>query len=186
MIYFTGHGGKGDKKEPFNTTAHLWNNQKVKVSDLAKKLDLLPMSQSVILIMVQCYSGGFANFIFKDGNPKKELHQQPRAGFFATTHDRVAAGCTPDIREANYQEYSTKFWEALCGESRVGNQITKPDFNGDGRTSLSEAHAYVIINSKTIDIPIKTSDIFLRKYSELNSTSDRLSLIHISEPTRPY
>ena len=173
MIYFTGHGGKGDKKEPFNTTAHLWNNQKVKVSDLAKKLDLLPMSQSVILIMVQCYSGGFANFIFKDGNPKKELHQQPRAGFFATTHDRVAAGCTPDIREANYQEYSTKFWEALCGESRVGNQITKPDFNGDGRTSLSEAHAYVIINSKTIDIPIKTSDIFLRKYSELNSTSDR-------------
>ena len=29
------------------------------------------MSQSVILIMVQCYSGGFANFIFKDGNPKR-------------------------------------------------------------------------------------------------------------------
>ena len=173
LIYFTGHGGKGDKKTPHNTTTHLWDHQKVKVSDLVKKLDSLEATQSIILIMVQCYSGGFANYIFEEGDPKKGINPQPRAGFFATVQDRVAAGCTPDIREENYQEYSTRFWEALSGESRIGKKIQKPDFNGDGKTSLSEAHAYVIINSNTIDLPVKTSDIFLRKFSSFDPPEDK-------------
>lgn len=172
LIYFTGHGGKGDKKTPWNTSTYLWNNEKVKVSDFTKKLNFLPPTQSTILVMVQCYSGGFANYVFKDGDPQKGLHPQPRAGFFATVHDRVAAGCTPDIREENYQEYSTRFWEALCGESRTGNKIQKPDYNGDGHTSLLEAHTYVIINSNTIDLPIKTSDVFLRKFSSFDPPKD--------------
>lgn len=169
LIYFTGHGGKGDKKNPKNTTALLWENVRLKVSDLSKKLDLLPDSHKSVLIMVQCYSGGFANIIFKDGNPKEGLSNQHRAGFFATVHDRVAAGCTPDIREANYREYSTQFWEALCGESRLGEKRKKPDFDRDGKTSLTEAHAYVIINSETIDVPIKTSDVFLRKFVDFEN-----------------
>ena len=165
LIYFTGHGGKGEKKTPYNTTAYLWNNYKFRVSDFTKKLDSLPSDQTFILVMVQCYSGGFANYIFREGDSKKGLHPQVRAGFFATVHDRVAAGCTPDIRDENYQEYSTHFWEALSGESRIGKKIQKPDFNGDGSTSLTEAHAYVVIHSNTIDIPIKTTDVFLRRFS---------------------
>ena len=168
LIYFTGHGGKGEKKTPNNTTAYLWNNYKFKVSEFTKKLDGLPANQSIILVMVQCYSGGFAHYIFREGDEKKGFHPQIRAGFFATVHDRVAAGCTPDIREENYQEYSTHFWEALCGESRIGKKVQKPDFNGDGNTSLTEAHAYVIIHSNTIDIPIKTSDVFLRSFSSFD------------------
>jgi hypothetical protein len=176
LIYFTGHGGKGEKKAPHNTTAYLWNNYKFKVSDFTKKLDTLPSDQTFILVMVQCYSGGFANFIFREGDSKKGLHPQVRAGFFATVHDRVAAGCTPDIREENYQEYSTHFWEALCGESRIGKKIQKPDFNGDGSTSLTEAHAYVVIHSNTIDIPIKTSDIFLRRFSSFDPPQEEDAL----------
>ena len=164
LIYFTGHGGKGATKTPHDTTAYLWANAKLKVSDFVKKLDQLPQRQSTILIMVQCYSGGFANILFKDGDPKKELSQHPRAGFFSTIQTRVAAGCTPDIRSENYKEYSTSFWEALSGVSRTGQIITQPDYDNDGETSLMEAHSYVIIKSNTIDIPIKTSDILLRKY----------------------
>lgn len=166
MIYFTGHGGKGDKKTPQNTNVYLWNNQKVKMQDFAKRLDKLPVDTPVILVMVQCYSGGFANVIFKDGDPKKGLAEHPRAGFFATVHNRVAAGCTPDIREENYQEYSTNFWEALCGKTRLGATIEKPDFDGDGKISYAEAHAHVMLSSETIDIPVKTSDAFLRRYSQ--------------------
>jgi hypothetical protein len=168
LIYFTGHGGKADKKTPHNTTAYLWNNSRLKVSDLVKKLDKLPKEQPCVFVMVQCYSGGFANIIFKEGNPKKGLSEYPRAGFFATVKDRVAAGCTPDIREKNYHEYSTRFWEGLCGESRVGKKTKQPDLNKDGKTSLAEAHAYVILRSDTIDIPIKTSDVFLRHFSALS------------------
>jgi hypothetical protein len=164
IIYFTGHGGKGDNKTQHNTTAYLWNNVRLKVSEFVKKLDQLPIQQSTILIMVQCYSGGFANVLFQDGDPKKEVSKHLRAGFFSTIQTRVAAGCTPDIREQNYQEYSTSFWEALSGKSRLGKIIVKPDFNNDGKTSLLEAHSYVSINSNTIDVPIKTSDVLLRKY----------------------
>ena len=118
----------------------------------------------------------FCQFYFPRGRFKKGLHPQVRAGFFATVHDRVAAGCTPDIREENYQEYSTHFWEALCGESRIGKKIQKPDFNGDGSTSLTEAHAYVVIHSNTIDIPIKTSDVFLRRFSSFDPPKEEDAL----------
>ena len=183
FIYFTGHGGKADKKTPHNTTAYLWNNSRLKVADFVKKLDQLPKDQACIFVMVQCYSGGFANVIFKDGDPKKGLSDHPRAGFFATVKDRVAAGCTPDIREKNYREYSTRFWEGLCGESRVGKKIKKPDFDKDGKTSLAEAHAYVIIKSETIDIPIKTSGVLLRRFSSLTPPKDsnKTSLIRPSD-----
>ena len=164
IIYFTGHGGKGDSKNPHNTTAYLWSNSRLKVNEFVKRLDQLPLRQSTILVMVQCYSGGFANILFQDGDPKKGVSKHARAGFFSTVQNRVAAGCTPDIREENYQEYSTSFWEALSGQTRTGSTIIKPDYNADGKTSLLEAHSYVSIHSNTIDIPIKTSDVLLRKY----------------------
>ena len=164
LIYFTGHGGKGATKTPHNTTAYLWSNARLKVSDFVKKLDQLPAKQSTYLIMVQCYSGGFANVIFEDGDPGKRFTDRSRAGFFSTIQSRVAAGCTPDIREENYREYSTSFWEALSGVTRMGKKIEKPDYDDDGKTSLMEAHSYVCIHSETIDIPLKTSDVLLRKY----------------------
>lgn len=172
MIYFTGHGGKGDKKTPQNTNVYLWNNQKLKMSDYTKRLDKIPADVPVLMVMVQCYSGGFANIIFKDGDPKKGMAAHSRAGFYATVYNRVAAGCTPDIREENYQEYSTNFWEALCGKTRLGANVKKPDFNGDGKISYVEAHAHVIISSETIDIPVKTSDAFLRQYSKTARPKD--------------
>ena len=171
LIYFTGHGGKGETKKPYNTSAYLWSNAKLKVSEFVKKLDTIPENDPIFLVMVQCYSGGFANVIFKDGDPNKSFSNHSRAGFFSTLQSRVAAGCTPDIREENYQEYSTSFWEALSGLSRIGKPVVKPDYNQDGSTSLMEAHSYVSIHSETIDVPIKTSDVLLRKYLTINPSS---------------
>ena len=171
LIYFTGHGGKGETKKPYNTSAYLWSNAKLKVSEFVKKLDTIPENDPTFLVMVQCYSGGFANVIFKDGDPNKSFSNHSRAGFFSTLQSRVAAGCTPDIREENYQEYSTSFWEALSGLSRIGKPVVKPDYNQDGSTSLMEAHSYVSIHSETIDVPIKTSDVLLRKYLTINPSS---------------
>jgi len=44
--------------------------------------------------------------------------------------------------------------------------VEKPDFDKDGETSYAEAHAHVILTSDTIDVPIKTSGAFLRKFSK--------------------
>jgi hypothetical protein len=169
LLYFTGHGGKTIKKNTQNTKMYLWNQSSMPVSELVKRLDKLPTQTPVVMVMVQCYSGGFANVIFKEGDPKKGLADHPRCGFFATVHNRLAAGCTPDINEANYQEYSSYFWAALNGRNRLGQVIQKPDYDRDGLISFAEAHAYALLSSKTIDISIKTSDAFLRHFSATKS-----------------
>ena len=161
LIYFTGHGGKADKKTPHNTTAFLWNNSRLKVSDFVKKLDKLPKDQPCLLVMVQCYSGGFANVIFKEGNPEKGLSDYPRAGFFATVKDRVAAGAS--IRKRTIMN-TARFWEGLCGESRVGNKTQNQTL-----TKTVKLHSPkltpMVLRSTPIDIPIKTSDDSLRHFS---------------------
>jgi hypothetical protein len=176
IFYFTGHGGGGPKEKPRNTSLNLWNGETMLVDGLVKRLDRLPVTVPVVLVMVQCHSGGFADVIFSHGNMAEGLSPHPRCGFFATIPEQLAAGCTSDISEENYQEYSTYFWAAMSGQPRLGPAIERPDYNHDGKVSFNEAHAYVIINSPTIDLPVKTSDIFLRRYSVMDDdAADALS-----------
>lgn len=163
FIYFTGHGGKTDDAN--NTIIHLWNNEKMTVREFTSLLDRVPTEVPVTMVMVQCYSGGFANSIFNEGQSSKGATGANRCGFFATVQDRTAAGCTPDIVEENYKEYSSYFWSAIRGKTRTGQAVELPDIDLDGRISLAEAHAYSLIHSDTIDISIKTSDALLRSLS---------------------
>jgi hypothetical protein len=121
----------------------------------------------VVLIMVQCHSGGFGDVIFKNADAGPLLAEPTRCGFFATWHDRLAAGCTPDTQEENYKDYTTYFFAALSGKTRVGQAIAAPDYDHDGKTSMAEAHAYVLLTSDTIDIPMCTSDVLLRQFSKI-------------------
>lgn len=163
FIYVTAHGGRSpDKESPHDTVLFLWNRRPLRVHDLAAWLNHVPHDVPVIMVMVQCYSGGFAYSMFEGAAADAGLADGHRCGFFATVHDRVAAGCTPDIDEANYQEYSTSFFEALRGSTRDDVPLESPDYDGDGRTSLAEAHAYVVLTSTTIDIPVCTSEEYLR------------------------
>ena len=167
LVYVTAHGGKSkDKKRPENTQLFLLNNQPILMTELTKHLDKISAEVPVVVVMVQCYSGGFANVIFKDGDSSKGLAQPNRCGFYATVQTRPAAGCTPDINEENYHEYSSYFWAAILGATRTGQAVSSCDYNEDGVVSFSEAHAYALLTSSTIDISVKTSDAFLRAYSE--------------------
>jgi len=166
VIYLTGHGGKGDKKTPGNTKFYMWNSKSMKASEFTGLLDKVPAEVPVAMVMVQCYSGGFANVIFNQASAKKGVTGANRCGFYATVQTRPAAGCTADINEADYQEYSSFFWAALRGKTRVGKAIKRPDYDGDGVVSFDEAHAFAVIASDTIDIPVKTSDALLRHASK--------------------
>jgi hypothetical protein len=185
FVYFTGHGSGGpsggggfrgrSSSQPTtaqsagarNTTMDLWQDGGMRVTEFTSLLDKLGPRVKVVLIMVQCHSGGFADVIFKGGAPGPVVAEQERCGFFATWHDRLAAGCTPDTVEENYREYSTYFLAALSGRTRTGERIERPDYDGDGQTSLAEAHAYTQITSETIDIPVCTSDVLLRQFSRM-------------------
>jgi hypothetical protein len=196
IVYMTGHGGeaaqdydedydyeydqdsqswkanaKEDESEPeynrYDTSFYLWDSESVSASEFAKWLDRMPQETQVVLVMVQCFAGGFAHTIFQQADADLGLSAHARCGFFAQVHDRGAAGCTPDANEADYEEYSTYFWGALGGKSRTGEPITSADYNDDGRVSFAEAHTYAVIESNTIDVPVRTSDALLRQFSRL-------------------
>jgi hypothetical protein len=169
ILYFTGHGGKGNPAR--NTTMDLWNDNPLTVRDLTALLDRLSPRVRVVLIMVQCHSGGFGDVIFRDATAGGPLTSARRCGFFSTSHDRLAAGCTPDINEEDYQDYSTSFFAALDGHTRTGGTVGSCDYDGDGRVSFAEAHAYALLASDTIDIPMTTSDTLLRSFSKTMSRS---------------
>jgi len=187
VIYFTGHGAEAEdpngyyyeeeeQQTPFNkydTSLYCWDAEQLTASEFAANLDRLPQGVTVVLVMVQCYSGGFAHTIFHQADQELGLSPRNRCGFFSQRHDRFAAGCTPEVREADYQEYSTFFWAALQQQTRAGEPIDNADIDGDGSVSMAEAHAFAVIESDTIDIPIRTSGALLRKYSTLaNGSAD--------------
>ncbi len=187
IIYVTAHGEKSeDRDNPYETSIALWNEEKLTVSELVALLDKLPDGVSVVAVMVQCYTGGFARFIYDKADPDNGVAKQNRCGFFATVHDREAAGCTPDVDETTYVEYSTYFWEALSGHTRTGKPIVRPDYDGDGKTSFAEAHAYTVLNADTIDLPLTSSSEFLsvesqfkdRDYPDLLANDAPFGTIH--------
>ena len=116
VIYVTGHGGKGNPST--NGLLHTWNDGELRVRDFTRALDAISSDVEVVVVMVQCYSGTFANLVFESGDPDKPVSRHHRVGFFATVDSRPAAGCTSDTKVENYKEYSTSFFAALAGKSR--------------------------------------------------------------------
>ena len=182
ILYVTAHGGKsGHKDNKHNTKIYMWNGKNLEASKLAALLKELPEGVSVLMVMVQCYSGGFAHLIYDEANAKNPHAARNICGFFATVHDRQSAGCTPDINEEDYDEYSSHLWAALRGKTRMEKPVAAPDYDGDGRVSFDEAHAYTILTSKNIDVPLKTSDAFLRKHSKTKE-KDKPDLLGAETP----
>lgn len=168
FIYVTAHGGKSKNDEnAFETSVYGWNREAFKSSDLARWLDRVPDRVPVVMVMAQCYCGGFSHAIFENADAAKPLAKGLRCGFFAQRHDLPAAGCRPDI--SNDREYSSYFWGAFAGQSRNGNCIEDVDLDKDGKISLAEAHVYAVVASETIDIPLRSSEALLRVHSKFAS-----------------
>ena len=166
LVYFTGHGNQ-NRNDIDNNTYALWGERGLTVQELTAELAKLPADRPVVVVMVQCYSGAFGNIIFKDGSPANELSDQPVCGFFATTRERVAAGCTPEVNEADYDDFTSYFFAGLTGTDRLGRSVPAPDYNRDGRVGMDEAFAYAIITEPSADVPVATSDVFLRRYVQM-------------------
>src|SRR5262249_41817363 len=109
-------------------------------------------------------SGAFGNLIFEGGDPKGALAEREIAGFFATIKERVAAGCTSAVNEEDYHDFTSYFFAALTGRDRLGRRVTGADYNEDGRVGMDEAYCYTLCHDESIDIPVCTSDVFLRRY----------------------
>jgi hypothetical protein len=158
--------GEDASFNPYDTSLLLWNQDELLASELSRWLDGLPRDVEVVLVMGQCYSGGFANVIFNRADAKQGLSPAARCGFFSQLYDRPAAGCVADLDDEEVHEYSSYFWAALGGKTREGAGVAA-DFDKSGAVSLAEAHAYAVIESDTLDVPVRTSEALLRAYSRL-------------------
>lgn len=155
-FYFMGHGypsrDKDGKKHYKNNRAHIWEDSSFHVNFLTEMLDDFPEQVPIQLVMVQCFSGGFAQINYKKGKYLGDISSANRCGFFSQRANRLAAGCSPYLEES--KGYTRYFHEAV-------KNFQKNDFNGDGKLGMDEIHSAIIAHSESFDIPVKTSDHFL-------------------------
>lgn len=183
IVYVTAHGSQGPKDKPFNTTIDCWNDKKISAREFTRWLNELPSTMPVIMVMAQCYCGGFSHTIFEDLDEGKGLAIQPRVGFFAQQYNLPAAGCRPDIE--NDEEFSSYFWGAIVGRSRNGLAVEGSDIDKNSVVSFAEAYAHAVIAGNTIDIPLRTSDVLLKTYSRLKIEEPQRASIQVTdEPSR--
>lgn len=170
LLYFTGHGGPGPDSYD-NNEYDMWNNDVLTVKHLAAQIDTLPPKTHIVVVMVECFSGGFGNLLFQGGDPQGAPLSQDLCGFFASVPSRVAAGCTPEVDQADYHDFTSYFFAALSGRDRLGRSVTGADYNHDGIVGMDEAYAYALIHDISIDTPTCTSDIFLRRFVKVPDQS---------------
>lgn len=184
FFYFTGHGGKNDQ-DLNNNSLYLWNEQQLSVKQLAQMVDRMPPKTPVVAMMAQCFSGSFANFIYEGGDPKLPVALQTRCGFFATIKTLPSVGCTPEVNEADYRDYSSSFFAGLSGRDRTGKAVTSADYNRDGRVSYAEAHAFAKVDEQSIDLPISTSEAWIQSKSKQQQVILNQPITHLLKTARP-
>jgi Caspase domain len=188
FFYFTGHGSRNREDED-NNAMMLWNEQRLTVREFATFLDRLPPTKPVVTVMVQCYAGAFANsLIYENGDPQAKIAERHRCGFFATTKYLPSVGCTAEVNEADYRDYSSSFFAGLSGTNRIGQRVASADYNQDGRVSYLEAHAFAKVDEQAADLPISTSESWLQsQLSEADTANllDEKSLSKLIATARP-
>lgn len=164
LLYFTGHGSPDRAGDYADNAYDLWNDQDLTVTKLSSYLDTLPSDTPITLVMVQCFSGAFGNLLFEGGDAQGAPAKRNLCGFFASLPNREAAGCTPEVDEADYHDFTSYFFAALSGQTRLGRASTGADYDHDGRVGMNEAFDYTLLHDVSIDTPVCTSDVFLRRY----------------------
>ncbi len=190
LVYFTGHGGPGSTflgGDDFANTLYAAWGSTVSTRQLAQSLQKSKSTAPLVLVMVQCHGGGFANTMFQNGDPNGPVWNRDFCGFFASIAERMAAGCTSEVNERDYQDFTTHFFAALSGTSRDGRAVSGADYDSSGKVSLNEAYAYANINDDSIDVPLNTSDAFLRHvFTAPDNSWQKTSFARVSKDATPW
>lgn len=161
LVYFASHGDIG--AEPARNVVSLWGGGALAADELATLLD--GATRPMRLVVAACFSGGFAEMVFRGGYKKSGPAQADRCGLFSSTWDLEASGCDPDPDRRSHESYGVYFLHALRGRDRHDKPLPRAeiDFDGDGKITLAEAHARVRIVSRGIEVPTTTSERWLRE-----------------------
>jgi thiol-disulfide isomerase/thioredoxin len=142
LFYVTDHGEK-QSTDPSENTITLWG-ETLGVGELGELLALLDPEVRVVMVMSQCYSGGFAHAILPED--ATQLPAGNRCGYFSTTADRKSSGCYPEVSGKPSTGHSHRLFEAL-----------------DRLHRLTEAQRRLLVSDRTPDVPSTSSGLFLEQ-----------------------
>ena len=142
LVYVTDHGSKNADDLTDNHITLWGENEFLSVKELRAELERLDPAVRVVTLMSQCYSGAFTHLT--EAHATGDLPGGNVCGYFSTVADRPAYGCYPENRGKENVGYSFHFFEALRAQ-----------------TSFPQAHLDVLVNDRTPDVPIRTSDEYL-------------------------
>ena len=137
LLYVTDHGNRSGP-DPLTNTIQLWGKDQLSVTELRDLIHELSPGVRVVSLMSQCFSGGFAALSTTSAT-------EPRVcGYFSSTADRPAYGCFPENVGKERVGHSFHFIQALTSSRH-----------------MADAHAEVLADDDTPDVPLRSSDVFL-------------------------
>jgi hypothetical protein len=164
LIIYNGHGNS-DNADHGRNAMLLWDNTYINVYDFEKLLSHIDPQTPIRFIMTQCFSGAFSRAIHPDAADDTLELEGNRCGFMAESAQRPAEGCSGSLRIGEYRDYTTYFFAALNGKTRLNEKLnSNPDRNNDGKVTLREAHFYTLANAYSTDLSRSTSEEYLESW----------------------
>lgn len=155
LLFVTDHGTKG--KGPWGNHIELWH-EKLNVAELRDMLEEFPAQTRVVSVMSQCYSGGFANLLYRRS---WQVHGN-RCGFFSTVANREAYGCFPETAKQNRVGHAYRWIRGMRWAQ-----------------TYDQVHRHVLTEDLTPDVPIATSDIYLEDLMRRQARKQKSTLTKI-------
>lgn len=146
IVFGIGHGSDADGELPARLDTWGSSDEALTLPDL-RELLIRDRPARLALVLGQCHSGAFV-----------ELALTAPSGvdacvLAAVPADREAAGCSPDVDDP----------EAKAFVAWIGDGLARRiDVDGDGAVSLADAFAHARVEDRTIDVPVSSSEAWLR------------------------
>lgn len=163
FIVYNGHGTWNEDRA--DNSLRLWGETRLSVREMEALLSRVDTGVPVRLVLTQCYSGAFERVVHPGARDVLELAEGNRCGFFAESEDRESEGCSASIAVGDYRDYTTYFFAALSGETRLGEPVVaRRDWDGDGEVTPFDAHLFTLVNGRNGDLPRSTSEVYLERW----------------------
>jgi hypothetical protein len=177
IVFGVGHGSS--ETEDVRASLELWGpDDRLKVDELAHRLDGSKRKGAIALVLGECHSGAFADIAHAGADPKAKIVDPVRCVLAAVPKERQASGCTADVDDPHARAYVALIAEALSKK--------EADFDQNGRVSLSEAHAYARIYDDTVDVPVSTSELWMKRtLGHRAAKAENVRLERIVDKARP-
>ncbi len=141
----------------------LWNDSQLNVRQLHQWAHSGNMP--VRFVLSQSHSGGFHRLAYKHPSRGLELGSQTHCGFTASSTYGTSETSIKHPSKSEQHDYASYFFSALAGYEYDGEIINRfADQDDDGRTSLREAHMFALLEGKSIDLPLSTSEDYLLRW----------------------